>query len=801
MNTELQVLAEGYLKSGGYSLLDVRQGFLLADRLGLGGERETCLLWVLGRAVTADRFPDELRRLLDEIRDAVPRYPDARYHVLARSAEGLTQDFRSELAQLRVKLTFAALFFDAPFRIEEAAQHVSAIRTLRERGAKFKRVPQPYSLLDDGQFRSHGPDLFTYLFEEIRKPEAACLHLVVGAAGMGKSVLFESLFSRYYEYFLTHKQRRELCARPIPFVPDYLRGASSLRTDELIRNFLHSDVAAAVDPTTFRWLLANGFSAWFFDGLDELYREDPGFFEDILELLTRPGSKAKFLVCARDSLLTSSDEFVRLIQDWFGGQQDAIRVYRLDNWAPASKRTFAWLSLQGRMPSDRETDPPEVSGFIRAVTQNRNLAELSSLPYYCGLLFGRYRQGLSLEFPDDQALVEFTVAEIIKREEEKGLLKQEEFVEGGVQDWLETVGFEFLDGDFKGLSVSQVSEYGELVLKAGLVPERVKDALFTLTQFPLLSEGVAPGLVSFKHELVAEFLAAQYLLRRIPGDVQLIARSLSRRGDQPDSLMMRYLAKNMPKVAGAKEAIHAALKEGALSDKEVRGLLSLLLLADPSADLVQKSRIRLEGRDLTSLRFIARNLQRVSFRQCNLTNASFRRCQLEDALFEGSRLSGTRFDEIPANGLRGARFGAYDRFDSIYIGARWIGDRESMGKWVCEATGIIPEVQEPCPAAFQVCSLFLKFLRPDGSPRRDSMPEMLLTRGKRYPDAPTPEECVKACTRFGYLEAPDFRHHVARTRSDRYGDMRCFVTEWRLSAGVRELLNSLCRKRGCQHVP
>jgi hypothetical protein len=37
---------EGYLRSAGFNLLNTDQGFLVADKPGVGGDRDTLLVWL-----------------------------------------------------------------------------------------------------------------------------------------------------------------------------------------------------------------------------------------------------------------------------------------------------------------------------------------------------------------------------------------------------------------------------------------------------------------------------------------------------------------------------------------------------------------------------------------------------------------------------------------------------------------------------------------------------------------------------------------------------------------------------------
>ncbi|TSC62612.1 MAG: hypothetical protein Greene041614_344 [Parcubacteria group bacterium Greene0416_14] len=86
------------------------------------------------------------------------------------------------------------------------------------------------------------------------------------------------------------------------------------------------------------------------------------------------------------------------------------------------------------------------------------------------------------------------------------------------------------------------------------------------------------------------------------------------------------------------------------------------------------------------------------------------------------------------------------------MGRQRIEDPKRMIEWVQNVTGITKPIQEPCPASYQLRTLFLKFITPKGEGKRDKHTRHALETGKQYPGAPRPEECVAACLRFEYLE-------------------------------------------------
>lgn len=814
----LQSLAQSYLKSADFNLIDIREDFVIADKLGIGGDRDTRLLWTLPPPVSISDFSKLEQRLLREFKAISPKYPNARYYIIVHTREGFSRDFRSELSKLHIRMRTTIEFFDAPFRtdpreedkeVREVARHfVSAITPLRNLDTLRKRVPQPYSILVDGEPREKGDDLLLHLLNELRgyeitSPKTACLRIVIGAAGVGKSVLCQALFALLYKHFLDEKERRQIFPRPIPLLPSYLRDAITLRIQALIDCFIRTELAAQIPLETFKWMLVNGFSMWLFDGLDELYAGDPDFFEALLDLLTQPGSQAQVIICARDSLLRTSETFANFLDEFPPGAKDAaVCVYQLNDWEYASKRTFAWLNLEGRRPKKREIDPPRVSQFLKVISESESLKLLSSLPYYCVLLLEEFKEGTLTEFSDNFALIEQTVSRIIQREEEeKKLLAPEQFEREGLTDWLETVALEFYEGDFKGLTETDVEEYAGLVLSEGLLPDELRKALTALKQFPLFAPGVKLGVITFKHELVAEYLAGRYLLKRIVENPDWVAKSLGARIDFSDSLIARYMASRLAGLNGGIQAVVNALKAGRLMGRNFANLLQLFLLSTPARDVIKANVIELDGKNLRYVQFRDKDLKEVSFRNCDLSNASFKACDLQKALFEGAILSGTKFEQLSEEALREARFGNLERFESIYVEKKRIEEHNKMIEWVQRTTGLIEKIHEPCPASLQLKTLFLKFVYADGSGRRDELLESALSRGKRYPGAPSPDDCIRACLRFGYLQGPDQRKRIKRTPGDLYTQIVYFVKDWRLSTEMRQLLNSLCKKSGCEHVP
>ena len=105
-------------------------------------------------------------------------------------------------------------------------------------------------------------------------------------------------------------------------------------------------MAQAVEPEQLRWLLKQGFAVWMFDGLDEFYADEKNDFLPFLEAeLADPDSQAQILICARDSLLSSSERVRGFIERQLA-RGGAVEIYELAPWGADAWAEIAWLELR-----------------------------------------------------------------------------------------------------------------------------------------------------------------------------------------------------------------------------------------------------------------------------------------------------------------------------------------------------------------------------------------------------------------------------------------------------------------------
>ena len=288
----LASLVEGYLKSAGFKVLEGDKGCVVADRLVVGEDHDTRIVWTIPKAQKMARYESVLRARVSKLRS---KYPDAKATVLASSRSGFSRPLQQELNDQRVRILVPIQFFDTAFKFEHAPKAASAIADIRSTKILSQRVRQPYTAEGVTGQASTGKDLLDTLCEELSTGNTSTVRLVVGRAGSGKTFLSRAVFAQLYERFMKAKAQQGSAARPIPLLPDHMKDLYALRTELLIENFLRTDVASPVSRDTFEWLLVNGFAIWLLDGLDELFNGDPDFFDYLLDLITRPIESRKIL--------------------------------------------------------------------------------------------------------------------------------------------------------------------------------------------------------------------------------------------------------------------------------------------------------------------------------------------------------------------------------------------------------------------------------------------------------------------------------------------------------------------------
>ncbi len=140
-----------------------------------------------------------------------------------------------------------------------------------------------------------------------------------------------------------------------------------------------------------------------------------------------------------------------------------------------------------------------------------------------------------------------------------------------------------------------VEDYAQLVVRGELSSEEENNTVLTLIQFPLFSHAES-GVITFKHELLAEFLAAKSFFENIEKNAEQVDAGLGSRSDLANTVIGRYVASKLSSDENGVRSVITALKAKTLLSRGFANLLDLLLLAVPAQDIIKREGCLFEGR-------------------------------------------------------------------------------------------------------------------------------------------------------------------------------------------------------------
>lgn len=783
---DLLNLSFGYLEAQGFEVARRGADLLVGNRLGVGEEREFIYLWVLRHA-----DPEEIRNregaYLARFKEAADALPAAQRILLVDSRIGLSRAFTDGARRwYDVKIRTPAQFFDTAFKWEDSPGTASALARLKAYGDTLQgeRIPQPYKA-SSGEA---GLDLLPRLQADLTRPGAGKpISLVVGPAGMGKSILLATLFAELHSTFLERKLAQELAPRPLVLLPEHIPLGDAPRVRAILRGFLSTEFARPLDERLFEWRVTHGLTSWLLDGLDEILSLDPQFFDDLLDLLTRPDPVAavgpmRIVLAVRDTLL-ATNEPLRAFVDECG---DVVEVFRLEPWDAAGKRRFAQVRLGA-----------SAAQLLPLVQESAHLDRLSGIPYFYSLLIDAFSDGELSKDLDEKQLLRSTVDRLLRRDIEKGIVDTAVTAVQDVIEFAESVAVEDLRNGFQGVPVEVVREWAQYILPDDLAPDQRNRWLANLTQLAFFMSG-GLGQIQFSQELIEQFLLGQALLRALDNRRDTFLQLLSVRQLPWDWLAVRILADGVA-ARGRVGDLSVAAAEHVGRVILFKNLIQVLLLAGITTDALRQ--LPLEQRDLAGVAFRDMDLSGVSFRGSNLADTVFERCVLRGARFAGAILSNTGFERLGTGALADADFGDLTKCHSIRADGRVLAGPQQVRAWLKRMQVASVSDEAPCPTAQQLRHLFGKFVRPDGSARRSWLDEQALLRGTRFEGAADVPALVEAVIRHRYLVHEGGRDHVQRPGGDAYSEIVEYVRDLKLSEGLRALLDDVCPRPSCRHVP
>ena len=468
-----------------------------------------------------------------------------------------------------------------------------------------------------------------------------------------------------------------------------------------------------------------------------------------------------------------------------------LKIYKLDDWGAKSKRQFVWLQKERRLPRANEGDSVDVRNFLQILDRDRPTRVISGLPFYCRILFDQHVSGDLAPFSDEIELIDHTINAMKEREIEKGQFDSNSFEDDGLDDWLEQIAADYVEGRYAGFRQDEAEEYGRYVLRDGLTENEQHHILTSLLNFPLFQAGNESGKLAFVHDLIADAIAARHYLKRLSREAHEVFKRLAH-VDVDGPPLLRFMARRLDQAGRAALAEELRLPS---KDRSFAVALTLMMLAKPGRDVLRKGHVNLEDRFLVGVQFSDLDLSKSSFRGSDLTYASFNNCDLSGASFDSAYFNHTAFRGdciLRGTDVRGSRA------QSIVIGSRVEDDIDRIHAWFHKASGIATSTGH-CPTAQQFMHLFSKFVTPLGSARRDRMERMALSSGKRFAGAASMEDCMRAAVSAGYLSQPDFRGRYSRASGDEYAEIVEFVKERRASDGIGKMLEKLCARPNCLH--
>jgi hypothetical protein len=386
--------------------------------------------------------------------------PDEAY-VVVESGKGITNPFRAQLARQGFTLNGPIEFFDRFYKVEtrvgSAGRDPLKAFAAVNRHLIEQRVPQAYEVIGTGgkpTGERAEADLFTVLDEAFHaQPRGPGVHLVVGQAGGGKSILFNALYSKLFDRFQVFKRRHTagLFPRPVFFLPEALRRSRNYSFDQLMDALFETVGAEPVSRGYMDWLHVNGHALLMFDGMDEFFARQSDLFNVLTENLLNTGSRAQVVICARDSLLATNQQLTGFLDRIAAARgAHAVHTYRLKPWDAGARRALAYLELDRRMPEAQEAEVAvRVDAFEAELAKSAALEQLAGTPFYCKLLLDEFQDGNGAPLPsDDLLLLDRAVMALLERERIKLMAREhEEMLENAkpLDEYDEDLAFPFDD--------------------------------------------------------------------------------------------------------------------------------------------------------------------------------------------------------------------------------------------------------------------------------------------------------------------------------------------------------------------
>lgn len=443
-----------FLTADGYKVAAGTGPHRISAARVIGADREQLEIWL--PTIAEPRQPTaDLVKALQSARLAAP---GTTRMVLLPTMTHLGTEFLGAATGAAAFVRTFGFFFDAPYRQggpsgqglgggkqgRDAAQFFRSRELYRPElligavdvGADDKptataewRVPQPFRIQRSISPENLSPpsheDLLHRLVADARQQDGGVqVTLVIGPAGIGKSILFSALFTWWYDQFQRAKLEQKVATRPIAVLPQDVGSVAAYKTGDLLEAVAKTAGAKLLRPELLDWSLRSGRCALLCDGLDEFFAEQTDFLAEI-DRRHLTGGRAQFYIFLRDSLLVSSPSLQSLVSQLQSRSGLTTRIYRLVKWnemsgvgsAPSDpRRTMVWLRREGHGPTRADEETSKTGPLLDRMRQNPVAWDLAALPLFCELLIEKLSASEAGASVDEYELLEYLLERLADRE-------------------------------------------------------------------------------------------------------------------------------------------------------------------------------------------------------------------------------------------------------------------------------------------------------------------------------------------------------------------------------------------------
>jgi hypothetical protein len=750
---------------------------VVARRESATGGKDTQVIWV------QDQTPDKVdakweTKILGDLGKVAEKQRGS-FTFLIYNRENLSQEFLRLVKNLNFNVQVESNFFDATFKSELPLQTgtMDACREILVAADEERRhrIKQPYEILDQAMAVKErkddiSKDLAGLFAKGSEKPRVV---LLLGPAGAGKTSAFNAVFQKTFEAFKERRQKREEACRPLPLIPSHIRRGSGVLFQDVINSFLETDMARPIRAEAFNWLVDQGFASLFIDGLDEILASDSTIFNSFfLERLTNQNSRARILLCVRDSLINTCNDLRTFIED-AGGM---IEILRLAPWGRKEREEYKGRFQDGQL-RDRFTQ----------LTSDKKIDSVASNAFCCKQIGDLLEAGGNLKIENTSGLYQTLLEGYVEREFGKNLFAGLKINRESVIDYLESLGESFYKNEGKPVLLSEMRDLAALLAST---PEEEEGAILTLTKLPLFRYAESKDSVNFIHESWGSYLFSNRIAKSLGAPVgeQIFANYLNTADFGKSSLLLKMAAEN---IDPRKIRSFCENKMELLNEQGFRNFLRILF-ASPAVTEVDLKKIDFERKPLEGLEFRGLNLEGVVFDGSDLAGAIFEKCNLSGSSFMGVVFENTVISECE---LKKSRIGNLDYFSSLRLGGHFFQDSiGAVHRWKIQSGEVKAETKAPKsdPNEIQIKRLFSKFVYPNGQYIRDDLDYGGFCSGMRIPGARPIKEIVDLLVKRGYLiEKNRPRHRIQRPDGEKLNEMTQFVTKNRISEGIKEIIQTL----------